>query len=106
MSQHSAKDEINKAIREKFIIIANLILDCILILIWVLAAWAIKKYAIPFLDDKDFDKHLLNIFQWISGITTLGVLVVYIIRDLLIIGLRVLAEIKEEIEKYAGKKTP
>ena len=104
MGQYSVKNEINKAVRERFAIIANLILDCILILIWVFAAFIIKKHAIPYLDDKDFDKHLLNIFQWVSGTATLGVLVVYIIRDLLIICFRVLAEIKEEKEKYVGKK--
>lgn len=105
MGQYSIKDEINKSAQERFVIIANLVLDCILIFVWVLAAWIIKKYAIPYLDDKDFDKHLLNIFQWVSGVATLGVLVVYILRDLLIICFRVLAEIKEEKEKYASKKT-
>ena len=105
MNQLKVKSEVVKTLKERFLIISNIVIDCFFIFIWVIAAWLIKKYAIPFLDAKDFDKTLLDIFQWVSGITTLGILIIYIIRDFIVICLRVINEVKEEKSKYVKKSS-
>lgn len=105
MSQLKVRDEIRETVKERILIISNIIIDCLFIFIWAVTAWLIKKYAIPFLDAKDFDKTLLDIFQWVSGITTLGILIIYALRDFAIIYLRVINKIKEEQKKHV-KKSP
>ena len=109
MSQQSLRADIVKTIQERALIVTNIILDCCLILAWVLAAFIVNKYLVPLLDEKGFDLFLLNVFQWSSGILTLGIVLAYAIRDFLVIIFRVQAEIKVEKERYAksaNKRTP
>ena len=97
--QSSLKKELTKTAKERFLVVANLVLDGFLVFIWSFIASIIKQYAIPYLGENNFDKEVLDIFQWVSGGATLGVLIIYIIRDLLVVLIRALKDLKNEFEK-------
>jgi hypothetical protein len=99
----TTKSELTKALIERGKIVASLIVDCVYIALWVLAAWLLDTYIIIPLKVSGVDKVTLSIFQWVSGLTTLGILLGYAIRDFIIVVIRICLEIREEIENATNK---
>ena len=105
MSKTTFKDEVRDIVKERGVVIASIMIDCIFVCLWVLGASATEKYILHPLALKGVDKLSLDIFQWISGIATLITIIIYTLKDVFILIIRTVDDVKKEYENVS-KKSP
>jgi TRAP-type C4-dicarboxylate transport system permease small subunit len=90
---------LQQALVERAQIILSICVDCLFIALWFAAAWSLNEYVVERLKNiNGVDELALSVFQWVSGLATLGILIVQTLRDFAIIVIRSYRAVREEIK--------
>ncbi len=94
----SSSNLLQQTLIERSQVILSIGLDCLFLALWVALAWSLNEHVIERLKVNGVDELALSVFQWVSGLATLGILIVQTLRDFAIIVIRSYRAVREEIK--------